>query len=147
MKIGKVIQWDMGHRVLNHRSVCKGLHGHRYKAEICVEGKLIEEKGASEEGMVIDFADIKKVAQKFIQEELDHAFMVWDRDHELLEFFKSSQGHKPVIVPFTPTAENVAAYIFKELQDKFTDIFQTGLKLQSVKLWETPSSYALYDEG
>ena len=147
MKIGKVIQWDMGHRVLNHRSVCKGLHGHRYKAEICVEGKLIEEKGASEEGMVIDFADIKKVAQKFIQEELDHAFMVWDRDHELLEFFKSSQGHKPVIVPFTPTAENVAAYIFKELKNKFTDVFKTGLKLQSVKLWETPSSYALYDEG
>ena len=146
MKIGKVIQWDMGHRVLNHRSVCKGLHGHRYKAEICVEGDLIEEKGASEEGMVIDFADIKKVAQKFIQEELDHAFMVWDRDHELLEFFKSSQVHKPVIVPFTPTAENVAAYIFNELKDKFTDVFQTGLKLQSVKLWETPSSYALYDE-
>ncbi len=137
----------MGHRVLNHRSVCKGLHGHRYKAEICVEGKLIEEKGASEEGMVIDFADIKKVAQKFIQEELDHAFMVWDRDHELLEFFKSSQGHKPVIVPFTPTAENVAAYIFNKLKDKFTDVFKTGLKLQSVKLWETPSSYALYDEG
>ena len=147
MKIGKVIQWDMGHRVLNHRSVCKGLHGHRYKAEICVEGNLIEEKGASEEGMVIDFADIKKVAQKFIQEELDHAFMVWDRDHELLEFFKSSQGHKPVIVPFTPTAENVAAYIFNKLKDKFTDVFKTGLKLQSVKLWETPSSYALYDEG
>lgn len=145
MKIGKVIQWDMGHRVLNHRSVCKGLHGHRYKAEICVEGNLIEEKGASEEGMVIDFADIKKVAQKFIQEELDHAFMVWDRDHELLEFFKSSQGHKPVIVPFTPTAENVAAYIFNKLKDKFTDVFKTGLKLQSVKLWETPSSYALYD--
>jgi len=147
MKIGKVIQWDMGHRVLNHRSVCKGLHGHRYKAEICVEGKLIEEKGASEEGMVIDFADIKKVAQKFIQEELDHAFMVWDRDHELLEFFKSSQGHKPVIVPFTPTAENVAAYIYNKLKDKFADVFKTGLKLQSVKLWETPSSYALYDEG
>jgi 6-pyruvoyltetrahydropterin/6-carboxytetrahydropterin synthase len=64
-----------------------------------------------------------------------------------LEFFKNSDGHKPVIVPFTPTAENVAAYIFKELKDKFTDVFQTGLRLQSVKLWETPSSYALYEEG
>jgi len=147
MKIGKVIQWDMGHRVLNHRSVCKGLHGHRYKAEICVKGDLVEKKDASEEGMVIDFADIKKTAQKFIQEELDHAFMVWDKDGELLEFFKNSDGHKPVIVPFTPTAENVAAYIFKELKDKFTDVFQTGLRLQSIKLWETPSSYALYEEG
>jgi|TARA_B100000953_G_scaffold53561_1_gene41531 6-pyruvoyltetrahydropterin/6-carboxytetrahydropterin synthase len=145
MKIGKVIQWDMGHRVLNHRSVCKGLHGHRYKAEICVEGDLVEKKDASEEGMVIDFADIKKTAQKFIQEELDHAFMVWEKDIELLEFFKNSKGHKPVIVPFTPTAENVAAYIFNELKDKFTDVFKTGLHLQSVKLWETPSSYALYE--
>ena len=145
MKIGKVIQWDMGHRVLNHRSVCKGLHGHRYKAEICVEGDLVEKKDASEEGMVIDFADIKKTAQKFIQKELDHAFMVWEKDIELLEFFKNSKGHKPVIVPFTPTAENVAAYIFNQLKDKFTDVFKTGLHLQSVKLWETPSSYALYE--
>ena len=145
MKIGKVIQWDMGHRVLNHRSVCKGLHGHRYKAEICVEGDLVEKQDASEEGMVIDFADIKKSAQKFVQEELDHAFMVWEKDIELLEFFKNSKGHKPVIVPFTPTAENVAAYIFNKLKDKFTDVFKTGLHLQSVKLWETPSSYALYE--
>ena len=137
----------MGHRVLNHRSVCKGLHGHRYKAEICVEGELVLESGASEEGMVIDFADIKKVALKFIQDELDHGFMVWDKDEELLEFFNKSKGHKPVIVPFTPTAENVAAYIFQQLQDKFTDVFKTGLRLQSVKLWETPSSYALYEEG
>ena len=64
MKIGKIIQWDMGHRVLNHRSVCKGLHGHRYKAEICVEGDLVEKKDVSEEGMVIDFADIKKNSPK-----------------------------------------------------------------------------------
>ena len=59
MKIVKIIQWDMGHRVLNHRSICKGIHGHRYKAEICVEGAIIIQEGLSEEGMVIDFADIK----------------------------------------------------------------------------------------
>ena len=147
MKIGKVIQWDMGHRVLSHRSICKGLHGHRYKAEICVEGELIRELGTSEEGMVIDFADIKKTAQKFIQEEFDHAFMVWDKDEELLEFFKHSKGHKPVIVPFTPTAENVAAYIFNILKDKFSDKYNTDLHLHSIKLWETPSSYALYEIG
>ena len=135
----------MGHRVLNHRSICKGLHGHRYKAEICVEGNIIEKSGVSEEGMVIDFADIKKTAQKLIQIELDHAFMVWDKDEELLEFFKHSKGHKPVIVPFTPTAENVAAYIFHILEDKFSDVYETDLHLQSIKLWETPSSFALYE--
>ena len=145
MKIVKIIQWDMGHRVLNHRSICKGLHGHRYKAEICVEGALVEQEGASEEGMVIDFADIKKIAQEFIQRELDHAFMVWEKDQDLLDFFANSAGHKPVIVPFTPTAENVAAFIFNKLKNKFADIFKTGLHLHSVKLWETPSSFALFE--
>ena len=50
-------------------------------------------------------------------------------------------------MPFTPTAENVAAYIFHILEDKFTDVYRTGLHLHSVKLWETPSSYALYEIG
>jgi 6-pyruvoyltetrahydropterin/6-carboxytetrahydropterin synthase len=144
MKIVKIIQWDMGHRVMNHRSVCKGLHGHRYKAEICVEGDLVNESGASEEGMVIDFADIKRIANSFIHDKLDHAFMVWDKDVELLDFFKTSEGHKPVIVPFTSTAENVAEYIFKELDGQFNDAFGTGLRLHSVKLWETPTSCAIY---
>ena len=146
MKIVKVIQWDMGHRVLNHRSICKGLHGHRYKAEICIEGDLISNSGSSEEGMVIDFGDIKKTAQKFIQEKLDHAFMVWDEDEELLNFFNHSKGHKPVIVPFTPTAENVTKYIFQQLRGEFIDMFKTGLHLHSIKLWETPTSYALYEQ-
>ena len=144
MKIVKIIQWDMGHRVMNHRSVCKGLHGHRYKAEICVEGDIVSESGASEEGMVVDFADIKKIANSFIQKKLDHAFMVWEKDTELLDFFQNSKGHKPVIVPFTSTAENVAAYIFNELNGQFNDAFGTGLRLHSVKLWETPTSCAIF---
>ena len=144
MKIVKIIQWDMGHRVLHHRSICKGLHGHRYRAEICVSGNLVSESGTSEEGMVIDFADIKKISKQFIQDKLDHAFMVWDKDEELLNFFNESKGHKPVIVPFTPTAENVAGYIFNKLKNKFQDEYKTGLQLHSVKLWETPTSFVLY---
>ena len=147
MKIVKIIQWDMGHRVLHHRSICKGLHGHRYKAEICVSGDLVSEFGKSEEGMVIDFADIKKMSQEFIQSKLDHAFMVWEKDEELLNFFNESKGHKPVIVPFTPTAENVAVYIYNTLKDKFHDVYKTGLHLHSIKLWETPSSYAFYEQS
>ena len=147
MKIVKIIEWDMGHRVLHHRSVCRGLHGHRYKVEICVSGDLVSKSGASEEGMVIDFSDIKKISNQFIQEKLDHAFMVWKKDEDLISFFKQSKGHKPVIVPFTPTAENIAAYIFNKLQDKFLDVYKTGLHLHSVKLWETPTSYALYEGG
>jgi len=146
MKIVKIIEWDMGHRILHHRSVCRGLHGHRYKVEIGVSGDMVSKPDVSEEGMVIDFSDIKKISNQFIQEKLDHAFMVWEKDEELIRFFKQSKGHKPVIVPFTPTAENMAAYIFNELQDKFQDVYKTGLHLQSIKLWETPTSFACYGE-
>ena len=65
---------------------------------------------------------------------------------ELVDFFNHSNDHKVVVVPFTPTAENVAAYIFNELKDKFEDTFSTGLKLYSIKLWETPTSYALFEK-
>ena len=134
----------MGHRVLNHRSVCRGLHGHRYKAEISIKGNIVDVEGVSEEGMVVDFSDIKKIALSSIHSKLDHSFMVWDKDTELLDFFKKSEGHKPVIVPFTSTAENVAAYIFNELEGQFNDAFGTGLRLHSVKLWETPTSCAIF---
>tara|TARA_Y100000590_G_C15025133_1_gene752879 strand:- start:61 stop:501 length:441 start_codon:yes stop_codon:yes gene_type:complete len=144
MDIVKVIQWDMGHRVMNHRSVCKGLHGHRYKAEICLSGDVVSREGASEEGMVIDFSDIKKVSHEQILHKLDHAFMVWDKDIDLIEYMKNTNDHKMVIVNFTPTAENVAKYIFDTLNNKFEDVYGTGLRLSSVKLWETPSSYAIY---
>ena len=70
MQVVKIIQWDMGHRVMNHRSICKGLHGHRYKAEICIQGDIVNVDGASEEGMVVDFSDIKEIALSFIHSKL-----------------------------------------------------------------------------
>ena len=145
MKITKIIQWDMGHRILNHRSVCKGIHGHRYKAEIKVSGKLINQNGISEQGMVMDFADIKKIAMNEIHEKMDHGFMVWNKDIELLNYFKDSSDHKIIIVPFTPTAENVVIYIYDKIKIKFNDKFGTGLHLHSIRLWETPTSYVQYN--
>ena len=144
MNITKIIQWDMGHRIENHRSICKGLHGHRYKAEICISGDLILEAGVSDEGMVMDFADLKKIAFSEILDKMDHGFMVHDKDVEMIDFFNKHDGHKPVIVPFVPTAENVSKYIFEILSDKIVDLKKQKLKLSYVKLWETPTSYAEY---
>jgi 6-pyruvoyltetrahydropterin/6-carboxytetrahydropterin synthase len=140
MRISKQIEWDMGHRVTNHLSKCRNLHGHRYKAEIWMEGDLINISGNSSEGMVIDFGEIKKTAIEYIHDVLDHGFMVWKNDKVLINFFKSNDDLKYVVVPFVPTAENIAAWIFKNLDNKFKDIYKTNLKLHSIKLWETPTS-------
>ena len=134
----------MGHRIANHRSVCKGLHGHRYKAEICLTGDLVNIEGISEEGMVMDFSDIKKIALSEVLHKLDHSFMIHDQDQEMIDFFNFSKGHKPIITSFIPTAENVAKYIFKLVDKKISDKYDTGLQLYSIKLWETPTSYAKF---
>ena len=91
----------------------------------------------------MDFADIKFIAKTEIHDKLDHGFMVWERDDELIDFFNRSDGHKMIKVPFTSTAENVAQYIFDILSLELNIKFDRKLNLASVKLWETPTSYAL----
>jgi 6-pyruvoyltetrahydropterin/6-carboxytetrahydropterin synthase len=143
MRVTKEIQWDMGHRVTNHDSQCRNLHGHRYKAEICVEGDLVDIEGVSDQGMVIDFGDIKKIATKYVHDVLDHGFMVWEKDQLLLDFYKKNKDQKHIVVPFVSTSENIAAWIFNQLDKRLNDKYKTGLKLYSVKLWETPTSVAI----
>lgn len=147
MIVVKQIEWDMGHRVMNHKSKCKNIHGHRYKAEIALEGNLVENSGDSSEGMVIDFGDIKRIASEFILDNLDHGFMVWEKDHLLVKFFGENQEFKKIVVPFTSTAENIAKWVFDQLEGQFKDTFKTGLKLKWVKLWETPTGYVIYKKN
>lgn len=134
----------MGHRVTNHHSMCKNLHGHRYKMEIILEGDLVQVPGISEEGMVMDFSDVKAIAKQHIHDVLDHSFMVWEKDELIRNFYKENPKIKHTIVPFVPTAENISAWIFKTLDEKFQDKYKTGLQLESVKLWETPTSLAIF---
>lgn len=144
MIIVKQLEWDMGHRVMNHNSKCKNIHGHRYKVDIALEGKLVGKLGDSSEGMVIDFGDIKKIATEHVHDVLDHGFMIWEKDEVLLKFFEENPDFKKIIVPFTTTAENISKWVFEQLDDKFKDVFQTGLKLKYIKLWETPTGYVIY---
>lgn len=143
MLITKTIEIDMGHRVPNHKSKCRSMHGHRYKIEVGVEDKLIEIAGASDEGMVIDFGDLKQIMVDEIDAKLDHGFMMYNKD-EYAELFKSLQnGQKIIFVNFIPTAENIAKYIFQIMKDK---LLEKGIGINHVTVWETPTSTAHYSE-
>lgn len=144
MKVSKQIEWDMGHRVTNHKSKCRNIHGHRYKAQICIEGSVIDIENISDENMVIDFGDVKELAMKYIHDVLDHGFMVWNKDKKLIDFFKKTADQKYISVPFVPTAEKIAEWIFNRLNNNVKDKYGTSLRLYSVTLWETPTSWAEY---
>lgn len=144
MLITKQIEIDLGHRVPNHKSKCKNIHGHRYRIEVGVDDKVIQSVGASDEGMVIDFGDLKEIMMEEIDAKFDHGFVVYEKD-EFINIFSSlsNKGMKMLFKDFIPTAENLARHWYDLIKLKLQE---KGIKIAHVKVWETPSSTALYNE-
>ena len=142
MRITRRLEFDAGHRIPDHRSQCRHLHGHRYALEITLSGDVIERNGDPANGMVMDFGDIKTIALREVVERWDHAFLVYQHDKEVLNFLNSLPDHKTVVFPTVPTAENMALEAFRILKSKYQDTYGNHLKLEKVRLYETPNSWA-----
>jgi 6-pyruvoyltetrahydropterin/6-carboxytetrahydropterin synthase len=142
MLVTKYIEIDVGHRVPNHKSKCRNFHGHRYKVELGVDDKVITKKGSSDEGMVIDFSDLKKILMEHIDKVYDHGFIMYEKDKykKQYEQFKKD-GLKVIFVPFIPTAENLAKHWFEIL---LKPLERKKIKIKHVQVWETPTSTAIY---
>jgi len=140
--ITKLIEWDMGHRIPNHKNKCRNPHGHRYKMELTLSATLNTESGSSSEGMVVDFDDVKEHINKTIYEKLDHAFMVSRDDNIMTDFFKRNhnESFKVVYVPFIPTVENICRWCYEEL----TNCFPENIEIIKIRVYETPTSWADY---
>ena len=144
MQITRRLEFDAGHRIPNHNSQCKHLHGHRYAIEITLSGDIITAAGASEEGMVMDFSDVKHIAKERVVDVWDHAFLVYRGDKAVLDFLNTLPGHKTVVMDVIPTAENLAKVAFELLHDAYRDTFGNHLRLERVRLFETPNNWADY---
>jgi 6-pyruvoyltetrahydropterin/6-carboxytetrahydropterin synthase len=142
MLITRRLEFDAGHRIPNHTSQCRHLHGHRYAIEITLSGEIIRTKGAAEEGMVMDFSDVKHIAKTVLVDHWDHAFLVYRNDHPVMEFLASLPEHKTVVLPVVPTAENLADEAFRILNAAYLDTYGNQLRLQRVRLYETPNNWA-----
>jgi 6-pyruvoyltetrahydropterin/6-carboxytetrahydropterin synthase len=142
MQITTRLEFDAGHRIPSHKSQCKNLHGHRYAIEITLSGDIITRENTSENGMVMDFSDVKAIAKSAVVDVWDHAFLVYQHDKEILNFLNSLPNHKTIVFPTVPTAENMAAEAFKILKSQYQDTYGNHLKLEKVRLYETPNNWA-----
>jgi 6-pyruvoyltetrahydropterin/6-carboxytetrahydropterin synthase len=142
MRITRRLEFDAGHRIPNHASQCRHLHGHRYAIEITLSGELIRIEGASEEGMVMDFSDVKRIAKTVLVDQWDHAFLVYRGDRAVVDFLATLPGHKTVVLPVIPTAEHLAAEAFRILDAAYLDTYGNQLRLERVRLYETPNNWA-----
>jgi 6-pyruvoyltetrahydropterin/6-carboxytetrahydropterin synthase len=141
MQITTRLEFDAGHRIPDHKSQCRNLHGHRYAIEITLSGDIIQQENASENGMVMDFSDVKKIARETVVDVWDHAFIVYKNDHAVLDFLNTLPNHKTVVFPTIPTAENMASEAFKLLKAQYKDVYGNHLTLERVRLYETPNSW------
>jgi 6-pyruvoyltetrahydropterin/6-carboxytetrahydropterin synthase len=142
LTITRKLEFDAGHRIPDHRSQCRNLHGHRYVLEITLQGDVVETEGAPDRGMVMDFADVKSLAMEHLVSRWDHAFLVFEGDTRVREFLESMPGHKTVVVDRIPTVENLAALAFETLASIYDAHYGSNLRLQRVRLYETPNCWA-----
>lgn len=142
LTITRKLEFDAGHRIPDHRSQCRNLHGHRYTLEITLEGEVVRQDGQSDNGMIMDFSDVKALALEHLVDRWDHAFLVYRNDHAVTGFLETLPGHKTVVMNRVPTVENLAQVAFDTLKDVYQDRYGRALRLVKIKLYETPNCWA-----
>ena len=129
-RVTRIIDFCYGHRLLNYDGKCQYLHGHNGRAEIVLASDTLDARG-----MVLDFTEIKRVVNTWVDETLDHR-MVLHRDDPAVPVFREL-GEPLHLLDTNPTAENIAKLIGEfAISQRFP--------VAQVDLWETRNCYATY---
>ncbi len=120
IEVVREITFDSAHYLPGYDGPCGSMHGHTYRLQIGVSGKINQKTG-----MVVDFKHIDNVLLSDIKSVVDH---------------KTLNDVKALCFPNQmPTAENMVFWIFELLGPYFA---ARNLDLSFIKLWETPDSFA-----
>jgi len=114
--------FSAGHHLRDYPGNCERPHGHNWKVEVTVKATEQDELG-----MGIDFRTVKNAVNE-VMDTLDH------RDLNEHPDFKS----------INPSSENIAAYIFRNLQK---DLTTDRYGVYSVTVCETENSGVTYFGG
>jgi 6-pyruvoyltetrahydropterin/6-carboxytetrahydropterin synthase len=114
--------FDAAHYLRGYRGKCEALHGHRYKIVARVRAERLDKTG-----LACDFAELKHHLDDILAR-LDHTCL-----NDVRPFDK-----------INPSAENIAATIYKELKRKLA---KAPVTLAAVEAWESPENCIIYREG
>ncbi|MDR1872769.1 MAG: 6-carboxytetrahydropterin synthase QueD [Deltaproteobacteria bacterium] len=110
------------HNLREFHGRCEDLHGHNWFVEVRVRAKELDKTG-----LVLDFGIIKKLLNEVL-DLLDHKYL------NELEYFKVDNT----------SSENIARFIYRQMDEKITATSEGRVKLFSVSAWENESSCATY---
>ena len=129
------IKFCAGHRLYRHGGKCENFHGHNYVCDFFVMAKTQDSVGR-----VIDFADLKSRCKGWLDEHWDHSFLISKEDTNALEALKMVTPSRVYVLPYNPTAENMAKYLLEEVCPGLLE--GTGATATRVRIWETDESFA-----
>jgi len=135
MRASRYHDISCGHRVHGHEGKCQHLHGHNYRIHFHCTADALDRIGR-----VIDFSVIKERLAMWCEDRWDHKFLVCEQD-PLAGSLKALDG-TVVILPFNPTAENLAQYLVEVVGPM--QLTGTGVVLQSVTIEETAKCHATF---
>ena len=98
----------------------------------------LEAHALDSRGILVDFARLRDLVKGWVDENLDHRMLLWSRDPVVPVL--AQMGEPLYLMDDNPTAENIAKHIYHA-------VHKLGLKASEVRLWETSSSYATYQEA
>jgi 6-pyruvoyltetrahydropterin/6-carboxytetrahydropterin synthase len=112
LRIGKMFSFAGAHWLPAYQGNCNRCHGHEWKLEVVIKKRIDPDTG-----MVLDFAELKKIVTKNVIDIFDHQLL-----NDILE---------------NPTAENICVWIWDKL------MLEGHLKgIASISIWETDGSRA-----
>jgi 6-pyruvoyltetrahydropterin/6-carboxytetrahydropterin synthase len=143
VRISKEFNFDMAHALLGYDGLCKNIHGHSYTLVVTVIGTPVDDKDSPKDGMLIDFKDLKGLIKEHIIGRFDHALVLnAATPDDAIEVLKRHYD-KIVLLDYQPTTENMIS----DFAGQISDLLPSHLKLFSLRLRETPTSYAEWYAG
>ena len=138
IRVTKEFGFESAHALWNYDGKCKNVHGHSYRLFVTVIGTPIADENNVKLGMVLDFGDLKKIVNQNIIDRFDHALVLSNKAEiknirEVNQMFDRFE-----VVNYQPTCENFIVDFANIIKDKFP----ANVKLFSLRLYETPSSFA-----
>lgn len=128
----------MAHALYGYDGPCKNIHGHSYELEVTISGVPLADNSHPKYGMVMDFSDLKSIVREQIIDRLDHALLLNGNSPHRQIIGLEGNFENVVFVNYQPTCENMLI----DFVDRVKKLLPGHVKLVSMKLKETPNSYA-----
>ena len=92
-------------------------------------------------GRVVDFSLIKRRLLGWLDAHWDHTFILWEKDATALAAVRLAEPTKYFLLPWNPTAENMARYLLEVVAPHVLD--DLGVVARRVAVWETDEACAI----